>query len=148
MRNFLVVLALFTSTFIFAQEGHSQLQWETDFELAKQKAKQSKKNILMLFTGSDWCPPCKKLKKEFFNSEKFKIYSDRFILVYVDFPRNKELVAPETAIQNKKLNSIYKVSSLPTILIVDYIGKKLDMKKGYNSGGETKQHYDFLNKNL
>ena len=148
MRKIIVVLALITSTLFFAQEEHSKLQWETNFELAKKTAKETKKPILLLFTGSDWSPPCKKLKKEFFNTEKFKTYSNKFILVYVDFPKNKTLVTAETAIQNTKLNSIYKVRSLPTILIVNEQGERLDEKVGFNSAGDTKQHYKFLDRNL
>ena len=148
MKNFLIVFALCTSTLFFAQQKHSKLKWETNFEHAKETSKATKKPILLLFTGSDWCPPCKKLKKDFFNTEKFKAYSNKFILVYIDFPRNKDLVSPENAIQNKELNSIYKVSSLPTILIVNENGEKLDEKIGFNSAGDTKKHYSFLDKNL
>lgn len=148
MRKVIVFLMLLTSTLFFAQEDQSSIQWETNFELAKEKAKQENKSILLMFTGSDWCPPCKKLKREFFNAKKFEAYANKFIFVYVNFPRNKELVTPETAVQNKELNTIYGIKSLPTILIVNYKGKKLDKIKGYNSAGDTEPHYNFLDRNL
>jgi len=148
MKKILIVLALFFSVFIIAQENHSNVKWETNFEAAQKEANRTNKTILMLFTGSDWCPPCKALKQDFFNSEKFKTYSKKFVFLYVDFPRNKELVSAEDAVQNKKLNSQYKVKSLPTLIAVNAKGKMIDKIKGYNSTGETKYHYEFVDKLL
>jgi thioredoxin-related protein len=42
-------------------------EWLTDFSAAKKKAKEENKPILMLFTGSDWCPWCIKWEKEAFS---------------------------------------------------------------------------------
>ena len=36
--------------------------WQTDFQAAQAKAKAQKKILLVAFTGSDWCPWCKKLQ--------------------------------------------------------------------------------------
>jgi len=42
-------------------------KWLTNYETALKKASKQKKNILMFFTGSDWCPPCQMLKKDLFD---------------------------------------------------------------------------------
>ena len=144
MKKSLIVIALFFSVMLFAQKSHSNINWETNFEVAQKKAKKQNKPILMLFTGSDWCPPCKALKRDFFNSAEFKTYSKKFVFLYVDFPRNKELVTAAEQVQNKKLNSQYGVRSLPTVVVVKASGKEIDKIKGYNSTGETKYHYDFI----
>lgn len=37
--------------------------WQTDFSSAKLKAKEEGKNLLVCFTGSDWCGFCIDLKE-------------------------------------------------------------------------------------
>jgi thiol-disulfide isomerase/thioredoxin len=37
--------------------------WIVDFKEAQKRAAAEGKDILMEFTGSDWCPPCIQLKK-------------------------------------------------------------------------------------
>ena len=36
--------------------------WQTNFEAAKARAKAEHKLLLVEFSGSDWCPFCKKMK--------------------------------------------------------------------------------------
>lgn len=65
--------------------------WETDIESAKHKAQDEHKFILLNFSGSDWCGPCIRMHKEIFESEEFKNYADRnLVLVNADFPRMKK----------------------------------------------------------
>ena len=100
----------------------------------------------MLFTGSDWCSPCKMLKKDFFYSDAFIEKSKKFVLLLVDFPRNKELITPTQEAAHKVLNSKYGVRSLPTIIAVNYKGEVLDKIKSYNSGRDTRYHFEFIDK--
>ncbi len=93
MKKFLVIAVLLISSVLMAQKSHSKIKWNTSFEKAQKIAKKQNKPILMLFTGSDWCPPCKALKREFFNSPSFEKYAKKFVFMYVNFPRNKELVS-------------------------------------------------------
>lgn len=148
MKNVLVIVLLFVSTLFYAQEHDTRLNWETNFEVAKTKANKTKKPILMLFTGSDWCPPCKMLKKDFFYSDAFIAKSKKFVLLMVDFPRNKELITPTQEAANKVLNSQYGVRSLPTVIAVNYKGEILDKIKSYNSGHDTSYHFEFVDKLL
>ena len=46
----------------FADDDHYK-GWTRSFEEAKELAAKDGKAILMEFTGSDWCPPCKALHK-------------------------------------------------------------------------------------
>ncbi|MBT8187760.1 MAG: thioredoxin family protein, partial [Croceitalea sp.] len=47
------------------------VQWLTDYDLAMGEALLKKKNVLVYFTGSDWCGPCKMLKKDLFATKEF-----------------------------------------------------------------------------
>ena len=107
----------------------------TDYEAAKAQAKKEGKDLLISFTGSDWCGPCIRLKKEVFVHDAFKNgVKDQFVLVEVDFPRNKEKLKPETHEQNKKLGKSYGVRGYPTILLTDAEGRPYH-KTGYRPGG-------------
>jgi thioredoxin-related protein len=146
MNKIVLILAFFVSSFFYAQQGRTHLNWETDFNVAKTKAKKSNKPILMLFTGSDWCPPCKLLKKDFFNSTQFKSKSKDFVLLLVDFPKNKDLISDTQEAQNKELNKAYGVRSLPTLIAVNHNGNVIDKIKSYNAQRDTSAHFEFIDK--
>ena len=54
----LFTLAFITSPLLAAEDA-----WITDVPKAMEQAKSQKKLVLLDFTGSDWCPPCKNLHK-------------------------------------------------------------------------------------
>lgn len=139
-------MLLFVAQFIFAQNGN--VNWETNFEIAKTKSKNTKKPILMLFTGSDWCAPCKMLKKDFFDSKDFIDKSNSFIMLMVDFPRNKELISQNQEKDNKLLSAKYGVKSFPTIIAVNYNGAIIDKIKSYSSSRDTRYHFKFIDQLL
>ena len=65
--------------------------WQPDFETAKRIAKDQHKLILLNFSGSDWCGPCIRMKKEIFGTEVFSAVSDaNLVLLNADFPRSKK----------------------------------------------------------
>jgi thiol-disulfide isomerase/thioredoxin len=93
--------------------------WLTNFEEAKKIAIKEGKPLLLDFTGSDWCPPCKALHKNVFSTEEFsKEAADKYVLVELDFPRTKQL-AQELKAQNSELQKKYAVTGYPTVLLVD-----------------------------
>ena len=67
----LLLAATFASFTLTAAEG----EWLTDLAKAQEKAKAEKKLVLMDFTGSDWCPPCKNLHKTVLTSEEFNKFA-------------------------------------------------------------------------
>jgi thioredoxin-related protein len=114
-----------------AQEGH----WLTDFNKAMATAKASNKNILMDFTGSDWCPWCIRMDKEVLDTREFKDYADKnLVLMLVDFPQSKQL-PQKVQDQNSNLQGKYAVEGFPTFILVDKEGKVLGQQGGYLEGG-------------
>ena len=121
------------------------VNWENDFNKAKSVAKLDEKPLLIFFTGSDWCGPCKMLVADFFESEKFSEFSkNEFILYEADFPRNKDLVTDKQIGDNNKLKRKYKVTSFPTVIIVNANGKVLAKRKGYNLMRDTSYYFNFI----
>ncbi|WP_276370156.1 thioredoxin family protein [Chryseolinea sp. H1M3-3] len=114
----------------------SQPSWQTDFNRAQQEAKQSHKFILLNFSGSDWCAPCIKMKREVFEQETFIQYAnDNLVLVRADFPRLKknQLDANQKA-HNEKLAEQYNSSGkFPLTLLLNEDGKVVKTWDGYSN---------------
>lgn len=114
------------------QAGAAEQAWLTDFSKAQAQAKAEHKLILMDFNGSDWCPPCKALKKNVFSSPEFLEYAKKnLVLVDVDFPRQKKL-SPEQTEANEALSKKFAVEGFPTVVILDSTGKELKKDVGYD----------------
>lgn len=105
--------------------------WQATFEETLAKAKAEEKPILIYFTGSDWCGPCKRLETDVFSTEKFIDFSNENMILYkADFPRNTDLVTPENKLINKQLSSRYNQSSFPTMIVINQYGSELGRKNG------------------
>ncbi len=130
--NVRVALAAFILIFSgssFAGEG-----WLVSFEKAKAQAAKEGKPILMEFTGSDWCPPCKALHKNVLAKDVFKKEMPKhYILLKLDNPRDKSKQTPEEIEQYKKLSKEYKVTGVPSIFLADAEGKTFFKKSGYSN---------------
>ncbi|HVX26363.1 MAG TPA: thioredoxin family protein [Parafilimonas sp.] len=111
--------------------------WQTDFEKAKAEAKTENKFILLNFSGSDWCGPCIRLRKEIFDSEVFTKYADEnLVLVNADFPRlKKNMLSREQQKQNDALADKYNSDgAFPLTLLLDSNGKVIKKWNGFPSG--------------
>ena len=155
MKQFLLLIIIALSQTKNAQSV--DLNWHTDLSKAVSISINEKKPIMLFFTGSDWCGWCIRLKKEVFNHEKFKVWSDdNIILVELDFPRRKKL-EPNILNQNRELARIFGVSGYPTCWLVEpqiLESSKVNFMKlgklGYVAGGTDKWisvAEKFLNKN-
>lgn len=146
MKNFrssacCAVLMAFVSPLVAGGEG-----WSSDFAAAKKQAADSKKDLLLDFTGSDWCGWCIKLHNEVFKEEAFKTgVKDAFVLVEIDFPRDKSKLPDDTLKQNKELGEKYAIEGYPTILLCDAEGRPY-AATGYEKGGAANyvQHLNGL----
>ena len=112
-------------------EDKIAVNWENTFKEAVVKAKETHKPILIYFTGSDWCGPCKRIDENLFHTEKFVKFSEENLVLYTaDFPRNTDLVSEENKKMNKQLSKKYNQESFPTMIIVDERGYVLARRNG------------------
>ncbi|MFI0427252.1 MAG: thioredoxin family protein [Flavobacterium sp.] len=129
MKKILFGLLVLVSNIGLAQD------WQTDFEEAKKIATEQDKNIIIVFSGSDWCAPCIKLDKNIWQSEAFKKEAaEEWVLVKANFPRKKanELSKEQTE-HNRKLAEKYNIEgSFPLVVILDKNGKVLG-KMGFKN---------------
>lgn len=114
-----VLLALGMLTSLVSAEG----PWLTDIPSAVKAAEKNGKPILVEFTGSDWCPPCKMMHERVFSKKEFlKEAGSTYNLVKIDIPKaDKELRA-----KNEKVLEKYKVNGVPTVLLLRANGKEFN----------------------
>lgn len=120
--------------------------WTSDMTAAKKQAEESKSDLLLEFTGSDWCGPCIRLNKEVFALESFNAgVKGKFVCVELDFPNDKKNLTAETFKQNAELLKEYKIPGYPTVVLCDASGKPY-AKTGYQEGGPEAyvKHLDAL----
>ena len=110
------------------------VKWVENLEEGIKIAKAENKNILVNFTGSDWCIWCKRLSGEVFTQKAFKDYANKnLVLVKIDFPRQKQLPY-ETQMYNNNLARRYGVQGFPTIILLNSSGQMVG-QSGYRQGG-------------
>jgi len=98
------------------------------------KASKGRKDIIVDFTGSDWCGWCIKLVKEVFSTEEWtKAAAGKYVFVEIDFPQKKKLSDEETK-YNGALQRKFGVEGYPTIFVLDPEGRPY-AKTGYQPGG-------------
>jgi len=120
-------------TFLFACFSFLSADWQTDFNKAKDEATKENRAILINFSGSDWCGPCIRMKKEIFESDAFENYaSGNLVLVRADFPRDKKNQLPkEQTAKNEALADKYNPDGkFPLTVLVNADGKVLKQWEG------------------
>jgi hypothetical protein len=65
--------------------------WLQDFDVAQKRAAAESKDVMIVFSGSDWCGWSIRLAYEVFLQKDFRARADgRYVLVFVDFPRKSQ----------------------------------------------------------
>lgn len=125
-----VLSAVAFSSLSLASEG-----WLVDYEKAKAQAAAEKKDLLLDFTGSDWCSWCIRLRKEVFEEEAFKKAAPgQFVLVELDFPQDTSKQPEMVRKQNEALRETFGIEGYPSIVLADASGRPY-AQTGYQKGG-------------
>lgn len=130
-KIFITLLVAMCSFAIEAQE----LKWETDINKAIKVSNETKKPMLLFFTGSDWCGWCIRLQKEVLKTPEFSKWAkENVVLVELDFPR---AVPQSDAIkaQNNGLQQAFGIQGFPTVYFAT--AKIIKNKPSFNGLGST-----------
>ena len=117
--------------------------WLSDFDQAKEIANEQDKHILLNFSGSDWCAPCIRMKREVFESHEFQSFArEELVLLKADFPRQKKNQLDAAQKQhNEKLAERYNPNGkFPLTLLLSPEGEVLREWDGYTGASAS----DFL----
>jgi S1-C subfamily serine protease len=103
------------------RSGPSFDDWLQDFEAAKSKATKEKKDILIFFHASDWCPWSQKMANEVFLTPEFRNgVAQQYVLVLADFPKSeaakKKVQCPD---RNENLARQFGVTGFPNAFLSD-----------------------------
>lgn len=142
MKKYLVTICLMLGAAGFCQE------WNTDLEVAKGKAAAQNKNILLVFSGSDWCPRCIELEKKLWQSPEFKFEAEKsWVLLRADFLQKKGDAEP-VDINDMKiiLTERYNRNGFfPYIVMLDKYGRVLD-RGGYEEFTTPQEYISYFKK--
>ncbi|MFD0792337.1 thioredoxin family protein [Mucilaginibacter litoreus] len=112
----------------------ANIGWLGDFNAAKAQAAKEHKLILINFSGSDWCGPCIRLRKEILETPEFDQYAtEHLVLVRADFPRQKKNQLDKAQVKrNEALADKYNADGkFPYTLLVDENGRVLKEWDGF-----------------
>ncbi|RFN58372.1 thioredoxin family protein [Marixanthomonas ophiurae] len=149
MKRVILIALIFITTIATAQMKSSKLNWHTNLEEAQTLSQVDNKPILIYFTGSDWCAPCKKLKEDFFESPKFKHKAEDLVLVVIDYPRRVDLLSQEQLDYNKTVIAKYnKQQTFPKLVMLNSEGREMGRISGYSPSRDTSKHFTFIDEHI
>lgn len=111
-------------------DAKRKAKWLTKMSRATTEAKETGLPILVLFTGTTWCPYCIKLESAVFDKKEFTTYANtNLVLLKLDY-------GPGGSTNNKdqkQLQTEYGVKGFPKYFLIDSSGKQLS-NGGYHDG--------------
>lgn len=111
----------------------NEIDWCETYTESVKKARKENKPLLILFTGTNWCPACMKLEREVLNKPQFaQALGNKFVFYKAEFPSP----TPEglNSSPDKVLLDRYNVDKFPTFVAIDGFGALL-FTMNYASGG-------------
>ena len=108
--------------------------WIGNFDDAIKQAGETHKQILINFSGSDWCGPCIRLRKEILETEAFEKYAgEHLVLVRADFPRQKknQLPAEQTKLNEALAERYNPDGKFPYTVLTDEKGEVIRSWEGF-----------------
>jgi thiol-disulfide isomerase/thioredoxin len=102
--------------------------WHYDMQEAKAIAHKEHRHILLNFSGSDWCGPCIRLRKEILDKPVFLEMADTaLVLVNADFPRMKknQLSVSQQRLNDALADEYNPQGKFPLTLLLNADGKVL-----------------------
>jgi len=93
---------------------------------------------VVLFTGTSWCPACKKLDSSVISKPAWKEFAENEIyFTSYDFPTDRSLVSDRAL----DLQEEYNVKSFPTMVVLNENFEKIDQFVGSGPPVENFKHW-------
>lgn len=131
--------------------GSLQAQlWQETYPMARDLAQGSGRPLMLVFSGSDWCAPCIRMKRQVWDSPEFTAYAaERLVLYQADFPKKKQnRLEPEIVAMNRSLAEKYNPRGyFPLVVLLNGEGEVL-WETGYNPRYGPKKYIELFNKHV
>ena len=109
-------------------------EWHVDYRTAAERAAAERKNLYVLRTGPDWCGPCRRLEQDVFQSEEFKEYASKhLVLLYLNVPHRSPL-PQEQQRHNQEIKTKFGFGGgVPSAVLLSPDGQIIGRQRGYGS---------------
>lgn len=128
----MTLVAAMLSNLAFVEADTPGVKWLRRLDDANRIATAEKKDLLINFTGTEWCGWCKILDREVLGKKEFAPVADDFVLVDLDFPNDREQLA-DLHDSYEIWKTHYLIHAFPTIVLADSGGKPYAYT-GYEKG--------------
>jgi thioredoxin-related protein len=129
VKKSLLVLFIVLHTAAYSQD------WHTDLEIAKKQSAATGKNILLVFSGPEWCTNCTKLDELVWDSPEFKAEAEKsWVLLRADFHEKKGIPDPVNVNDMKMIlaEKYNRDGFFPFVVLLDKNGRRIG-KTGYEN---------------
>jgi thiol-disulfide isomerase/thioredoxin len=122
----------------------NKINWMKSYSDAVAMSQSSSKPIVILFTGTGWCPACMKLEREVLSNPEFaQAVGQKFVFLKAEFPDYNESAV--MASPYKPLVDRYGINAFPTIVVINANGQQL-YTVNYREGGPQMYAQELLQK--
>ena len=117
------------------------INWLTTYSEAVAQSQSTSKPIVILFTGTTWCPACMNLEREVIKKPEFaQLVGNKFIFLKAEMPGFSSEASPF-----KPLVERYGINAYPSIVVVNANGQLL-YRVNYRQGGPRAYADELLQK--
>lgn len=143
MKKYLLAIGLFATSVCFADPppNYPFNEFDEGLRLARQQSKP-----IFLYFGRLGCAWCDKTNKESFSNEELrKLYTNHFVLVYVDAESGKRIRLPSgERITEAELGARFKAFATPLFVFLQSDGKEIVKIPGYKTVEDFKDYDRFV----
>jgi thioredoxin-related protein len=109
--------------------------WIRDFNDGQLKAREAKKDLLVVFTGHGWCESCGILDHEVFQNPDFvREAAKSFVFVELDFTFGDSDKERQRQRVDRELQQRYLAPAVPEVFLLDQEGVPYAILEGYTKG--------------
>ena len=105
--------------------------------LLSRASAESKDKVVVLLTGTDWCPYCMELERDVLNSPEWQEFArNEIVFESYEYPAMNR---PKSGVRGEMLAK-FNIEGFPTMVVLDKWGKVLGQQAGYGgmSTGQMK----------
>jgi len=116
--TFLLVVGLLSQSLFAAPTQESE--WSTNFELAKNRALHSKKDLLLCFTLEKWSPVSQRMEERILSHPAFAAaLKEDFELVWLDLSNKSDETSSS---ELEELKNLFEIQQFPTLVLANTQG--------------------------
>lgn len=139
------LLFAFTTTLSFALHASPSplpslppvqgIHWHSEYSQAIAKSQAQGKPLIILFTGTQWCPACMQLERDVLANPQFtRALANRFVFLKAEFPDRSFRSMQRSPYYS--LMTRYDVQAFPTLVVINEKGDRLHTVSYQGSGVE------------